>query len=262
MPAHLRHLGMRKIYLFLLLFLTIVPQAPAASSDDFPPIPQTKEEWLGRSFDATSFKILLSGFSASAAAYNGDQGVRAAWVNHQRMDKQVAHVGDLLGTGVPGILIGLAQYQWDRSTGTAHLKAIAGAGIWTYALKAVARRQRPGNSDNYQSWPSGHTSTAFATATSLGFAYGWKAGVPATLIASFVAASRLADDAHYFSDTLAGAAVGVWMGYSYAALTNISQADGLNSGSPPAVQGVSMSQIRVLPSIGNETFILNLLSDF
>lgn len=252
----------RLLVLIPLLVLAFSFSARADSTDYVPKIPQTKEEWLGRSFDATSFKILLGGFAASAVAYNGDTGVRNAWVNHQRMDKDISHVGDLLGTGVPGLLIGLTQYQHDRANGTAHLKAIVGAGLWTYALKTAAGRQRPGNSDNYQSWPSGHTSTAFATATSLGMAYGWKAGVPASLVASFVAMSRVADDAHYLSDTLAGAAVGVWMGYSYASFTNISQVDGPISRATPQVQAGSSSQIRVIPSFGNETFLLNLLSEF
>lgn len=236
--------------------------AHAVYTDYIPKYPETREEWFGRSFDATSLKILLTGFAASGIAYPGDEGVRDAWVNHQRMDKDVAHVGDLLGTGVPGLLIGLTQYQYDRAHGEAHLKAWAGAGIWTYALKTVAGRKRPGTSQNRQSWPSGHTSTAFATASSLHLAYGWKAGVPSYMVAGGVALSRLADDKHWFSDTLAGAAVGIWMGYAYAAFTEISPHDRPVSAGNGGLLPPSADRIRVMPSFGNETFFLNLLSEY
>lgn len=229
----------------------------AAGSDS-----REASKWFGRSFDATSVKILAAGFAASGVARPGDDGVRDAWVGHQRMDKDVAHVGDLLGTGVPGLLIGLTQYQFDRVNGEAHLKAWAATGIWTYALKTAVARKRPGTSENRQSWPSGHTSTSFATATSLAYAYGWKAGVPSYMVATGVALSRLADDAHWLSDTIAGATVGIWMGYAYASFTEISPNDRPDSADIGGVIPASMSQIRWVPSFGNETLFLNLLSDF
>lgn len=246
----------------LTLALTIALPAGAAYTDYIPKYPETKEEWFGRSFNATSAKIVLTGFAVSGLAYKGDEGVRDAWVNHQRMHPDTSHVGDLLGTGVPGLLIGLTQYQFDRANGEAHLKAWAGAGVWTYALKTVAGRKRPGTSQNRQSWPSGHTSTAFATASSLHFAYGWKVGVPSYIVASGVALSRLADDKHWFSDTLAGAGVGVWMGYAYAAFTEISPNDRPVSVSQGGLLPPSASHIQLIPSFGNETFLLNLLSEF
>ena len=53
--------------------------------------------------------------------------------------------------------------------------------------------------------------TSFATATSLTYAYGWKAAVIAYPIAAFVGLSRLSDDAHWGSDVVAGTFVGVFM---------------------------------------------------
>ena len=38
---------------------------------------------------------------------------------------------------------------------------------------------------------------------------GWKAGVPASALASFASASRLQQNAHYMSDIIFGAALGI-----------------------------------------------------
>ena len=43
---------------------------------------------------------------------------------------------------------------------------------------------------------------------------GWKAGIPASLLASFASGSRLQQKAHYMSDILFGAAIGVASGRS------------------------------------------------
>ena len=59
---------------------------------------------------------------------------------------------------------------------------------WTSALKHLASRTRPDGSDRL-SFPSGHTSSAFALATVAEAHYGWKAGVPSFLAASMRAAS-------------------------------------------------------------------------
>jgi membrane-associated phospholipid phosphatase len=78
-------------------------------------------------------------------------------------------------------------------------------------MKYSFGRQRPGNSDSHQSFPSGHTSVSFATATSLTYAYGWKAAVIAYPVAVLVGLSRLSDDAHWASDVVGGAFVGFIM---------------------------------------------------
>jgi hypothetical protein len=39
--------------------------------------------------------------------------------------------------------------------------------------------------------------------------YGWKVGVPATLVAAYVATARVHDNKHYLSDVIFGAAMGI-----------------------------------------------------
>ncbi len=88
----------------------------------------------------------------------------------------------------------------------------------TTVLKDVIRRERPYvnhpeiqpiSSEGSYSMPSGHTSTAFATATSLRIAYPkWYVVVPSFVWASSVGYSRMHLGVHYPSDVFVGALVG------------------------------------------------------
>jgi len=80
----------------------------------------------------------------------------------------------------------------------------------TMAMQYSIRRERPDHGSGY-SFPSGHTSVTFASATVLQ-QFGWKAAVPAYAVASYVAASRIRANRHYLSDVVFGAAVGIVSG--------------------------------------------------
>jgi hypothetical protein len=76
------------------------------------------------------------------------------------------------------------------------------------AGKFATMRERP-DASNQHSLPSGHAATAFATATVVQRHFGWKAGMPAYAFASYIGASRMADNRHYLSDVLLGAGIGI-----------------------------------------------------
>jgi membrane-associated phospholipid phosphatase len=80
-------------------------------------------------------------------------------------------------------------------------------GLITRTVKVVVNRTRP--SGGGQAFPSGHASAAFASAGVLQQHFGWKAAVPAYAAASFVALTRVRDRAHWVSDVVFGAAVGL-----------------------------------------------------
>ena len=112
----------------------------------------------------------------------------------------------------------LATYAVGRVTrnqrvagvGTDLIRAQLVAQTITAGIKLSARRHRP-DGDEF-SFPSGHTSVTFATATVLQRNFGWKAGVPAYALASYVAASRVQMKRHFLSDVAFGAAIGIVAG--------------------------------------------------
>lgn len=106
--------------------------------------------------------------------------------------------------GVPAI-----QGDWtgDLQAGGSLLLAHGTA----YGLKRIFPEERPDRSDRH-SFPSGHSSVSFAAAATLENRYGWKAGLPALLVASFVGVSRIEANKHHWYDVVAGAAIGTGSG--------------------------------------------------
>lgn len=175
---------------------------------------------LRRSVDERSLQIISLGVATVLIAREQDDRVREQWVDHQKMSQSDADIGNFLGTGIPGLTIAFSQLYFDRLQGQAHLRALVYTELMTTTMKSGFGRNRPGSSNNHRSFPSGHTSTTFASATALTYAYGWKAAAVAYPLALFTGASRLADDAHWFSDVVAGAFVGLWWGRASANVAN------------------------------------------
>ena len=85
--------------------------------------------------------------------------------------------------------------------------------IFTRGLKLLprARPYQETASPGQGSFPSGHASASFATATVLQRKWGWRVGVPAYAVAGFIGATRL-ENVHYLSDVTFGAALGIASG--------------------------------------------------
>jgi hypothetical protein len=81
----------------------------------------------------------------------------------------------------------------------------------TQGLKAATRRERPDGS-SHNSFPSGHAADTFAFATALERQLGWRGAVPAYVVASYVAISRVPANRHWLSDAVFGSAVGIIAG--------------------------------------------------
>jgi membrane-associated phospholipid phosphatase len=131
----------------------------------------------------------------------------------------LADAGHTAGSGlvVAGLTLGffsagrIARGDRFRAATYDLSQAMLVNGAWTFALKATIRRERPHGGDRL-SFPSGHASNAFASATVLSRHYGLKAAIPSYGIASLIAISRLARNSHHFSDVVAGAAFGYGVG--------------------------------------------------
>lgn len=81
----------------------------------------------------------------------------------------------------------------------------------TYSFKSLTNIKRPDDSD-VESFPSGHTAQAFATATFMAKEYGdqsvWYT-IGAYGMATTVGAMRILNNRHWVSDVLAGAGIGI-----------------------------------------------------
>ena len=128
----------------------------------------------------------------------------------------------------PGAILGGFEFQFGASMATYGIGRLSGnsrmaevgahllraqivSQTVTHSIKAVVKRTRPDGSAN-NSFPSGHTSVSFASATVLQREFGWKVGIPAYAVATYIGMSRVEGKRHFTSDVLFGAAIGVMAG--------------------------------------------------
>jgi hypothetical protein len=112
-----------------------------------------------------------------------------------------------VGWWAVGQIIGnRAAADAGRDLARAQINAVS----FTYALKYAVQRTRPNGEP--RSFPSGHASSTFATATVLQRHYGWKLGLPFYALGVYTAASRIQDKKHWLSDTVMGATIGIAAG--------------------------------------------------
>jgi membrane-associated phospholipid phosphatase len=187
-----------------------VDRAPSLG-DVFQNVP--RDLWKFLSWDTAL--VLGIGGGAALIAHPWDDDLAGELETNVSLNDAMAP-GHTYGAFTAQALIGVAVYTGGRLAGKGRL-AQTGADImraqilsqvYVQALKFTVQRERPDGS-NSVSFPSGHSASAFATATVLQRHYGWKAGVPATVLAAYVATARVHDNKHYLSDVVFGAAMGI-----------------------------------------------------
>jgi len=128
--------------------------------------------------------------------------------------------GSVIGSGPVQLGAAAATYALGRAfarpcvagVGADLIRAQLVSQALTMGLKVSFQRDRPDGTS--LGFPSGHTSMSFATATVLQKHYGWKVGVPAFAVATYVGASRIQTGRHYASDVAFGAALGIMAGHT------------------------------------------------
>lgn len=161
--------------------------------------------------------ILAIGGVAAAVGHAQDHGLSQSMSGSIRMNT-VLGPGEMIGGARMQAAGAIATYTVGRITSNETVTRIGAdlirAQIVTQTLTAVVKtsvgRSRPDGTS--YSFPSGHTATTFATATVLQRHLGWKAGIPAYGVASYVAASRIQAKRHFLSDVAFGAALGIVSG--------------------------------------------------
>ena len=175
---------------------------------------------LGRSFigvfSSENLTPLMIGAAATATAAPFDSHVQDGLLGQAPGASQAASTAGGFSVIAPATL-GLfmaGRFAHDgrfRAFSYDAGQAVIVNGVYTGILKKAVKRQRPDASDTL-SFPSGHSSTAFALATVADRHYGWKVGLPSYLGASAIALSRISNNKHYLTDVLAGATIGVICG--------------------------------------------------
>jgi membrane-associated phospholipid phosphatase len=202
------------------------PEPPAAAAEPRPR-PEVETRHLGffsqlgqdyvRFVSPGNLAILGAGGVAALGAHPYDR----RWTDDFRGSPKLDgffEIGDAAGGGLVQGGAALGTYVVGRLAHSPKIADLGGdliraqiiSGTATWGVKVATGRDRPDGTR--WSFPSGHTSASFATATVLERHFGWKVGVPAYALATYVGASRLQENKHFASDVLFGAAVGIAAG--------------------------------------------------
>jgi membrane-associated phospholipid phosphatase len=165
--------------------------------------------------------LLAAGVGGTIVVHRADDRT-SAWArrsgdwSYTRLGGAVGDVWMQGGAAVTTYLIG----KLNKSPEVVHvggdlIRAQMLNGVLTTGIKIAAGRTRPTGSA--RSFPSGHSSATFASATVLADHYGWKAALPAYALAGFVSYTRVRDNQHWLSDVAFGSALGLIAGKTITA---------------------------------------------
>jgi membrane-associated phospholipid phosphatase len=182
--------------------------------------------------------ILSVGGAAAAIGHSVDGSVTRSFSASDRLGS-VLGSGETIGGARMQLAGALTTYTLGRIAGSPRITSLGAdlirAQIVTQTLTAGIKmsvgRQRPDGTQ--YSFPSGHSSVTFATATVLQRNFGWKIGVPAYGLATYVAASRVQSERHFLSDVTFGAALGIVAGRA----VTVGKGEARFAVSPAAVPG-------------------------
>jgi PAP2 superfamily len=163
-----------------------------------------------------NMQLLSLGSVAAAGAFPADQKVSNGFSSAHLTETFEA--GRTIGATPVHLMASFTAYSLGRSLKNPCLASLGAdlvqaqlmAEMLSQGVKFAVNRTRPDGTS--RSFPSGHTTMSFATATVLQNHFGWKVGLPAYAVASYVAASRVQSKRHYLSDVLFGAALGTVAG--------------------------------------------------
>lgn len=220
-PINIEYSITRRIALALFTYAILLPMI----SKTYASYNQSsfKSDWSSPIYNNTSKKILLFGLSTSALLILSrrelEDRLQDDWSENEPMG-ELAPFGDLMGRMVPNFLymgaMGIRSAYFDDKQAayrmTLMFKVSAYSGFTTFFLKRVFNEQRPHKGDRL-SFPSGHSTTAFAFASVVALEHpNWK--YEAYALASIVGLSRINDNAHYLHDVVMGASIGTAFAYA------------------------------------------------
>jgi membrane-associated phospholipid phosphatase len=211
------------LFLFLLLWLNsaLAFDDPTRGKAFFPWLWEDQfKPTIYSSASPVGLTILGTGVVTTIAAHQYDGDVERHNLKNENllMDRKTSSDFATIGSGALGVGIALAQLVWDQENGLMHTRALTLTTLSHVTLAYAIQRKRPDARGDFlpfpSSFPSGHASSAFASAGSLAYAYGWKIGIPAYLIATGISVARISENSHWVSDVTSGISLGVYWAYA------------------------------------------------
>jgi membrane-associated phospholipid phosphatase len=125
--------------------------------------------------------------------------------------------GDIIQLVIPLTGLGYSLATQDYNGTWQFTKTYLSTVVLTQALKVTVGEERSTQleGERGRTFPSGHTSSAFAGASFIQKRYGWEAGAPAYMLAAFVGYSRVHAKKHNILDVCAAAVIGTAFGYYF-----------------------------------------------
>ena len=134
--------------------------------------------------------------------------------NSFSQNKAITTTGDVIVFALPAATLATTFILDDKKGSWQFTKAFIVNEALTLGLKFAIDKERPNHSDN-NSFPSGHTSTTFQSASFIHRRYGFKQSIPAYVLAGFTAYSRIQAKKHDGWDILGGAIIGIGSTYLF-----------------------------------------------
>ena len=133
-----------------------------------------------------------------------------SWVCHAATDKDKQ--ADILMLALPASAYLLTLNKQDEQGAWALTKSLGLSAVSTLVLNSIIEKDSP-NGSSSDAFPSGHAAIAFGSAAFIQKRYGWRPGIPAYVVASYVGWLRVETDDHDNADVVVGAAVGIISSY-------------------------------------------------
>lgn len=249
------------LVLLLLLTTTWASDALAWGWEDF------KEE-AASPYKTDAVYVLYAGVFVTAGLAIFEDSVVDPFQKKQIRNKTLgsaSHWGDILGQMVPNGLyvlgMGIAGHYgdprgYDRAIGM--FKATAYASGVTSVLKYTIREPRPNDNSTKNSFPSGHSTTAFAFSGYIAAEHGWSWGSAALLMSTFTAYSRINDNMHRLHDVTSGATIGWIYGWGMARLQKKKQKEAEEA----SLNKIEEQTTFIVPILDTKTAGLSLYREF
>jgi hypothetical protein len=215
-----------KRYILILLIFTVVQPVKTHANEEFGyGWKEIKRDWSAPLTQKGAHPTLFTGTAITSVLVIFRKGLVDPGQKQVAEDEPLgewANFGDTMGQMVPNVLYMGAMWahykfsnnQTSKDRTIFMLKTSAYAGLTTGILKRIVNQKRPHGGDRL-SFPSGHTTTAFAFASVVGLEHEWYWGVGAYTIAGIVGYSRMNDNAHYLHDVVFGATLGISYGIAF-----------------------------------------------